>query len=150
MGTVSFVHRIPRLVRFAFVGGTCAAIQLLVLLVLVIGFNLAGYWAENISNVFAFFLSALVNFLLSSAITWSDRWDPTRELTQQLKGRFASFMGMVFLGWLVNQTTFVVVNLFLDYRIAGLAGILTAAVFTYMVSNKIVFNLREDYNCHLN
>src|SRR4051794_8042585 len=69
--TGTLVERIPRPIRFGFVGGTCAVLQLGLL------FGLVHLGLErHAANVLAFLLSTQVNFALSSIVTWRDRQPP--------------------------------------------------------------------------
>lgn len=131
--------RIPRVIRFASVGAICAGIQFGVLVLIVGGLSLEGVGlAENIANVFAFFFSAQINFALSYNFTWSDRKDPNLKL-QKITTQLISFNAMAGMTWVVNQSTFALANMLIDYRAAALIGIGVAAVINYQLSNMFIF-----------
>src|SRR5213078_1846300 len=96
----TLVERIPRPMRFGFVGGTCAALQLGVLFGLVhLGLERHG------ANVLAFLLSTQVNFALSSIVTWRDRQPPVSGRAT-VAAQLASYNAMALVTLLVNQAVF--------------------------------------------
>src|SRR4051812_20372824 len=88
--------RLPRLIRFGAVGGSCAVFQLAALAALVrLGVS------KHLGNSLAFFGSTQVNYILSSLITWRERRG--REVMNSGLARLASFNAMALGVFAVNQ-----------------------------------------------
>jgi putative flippase GtrA len=124
--------RLPRLVRFGAVGGSCAVLQLIALAALVrFGVN------KHLGNGLAFFGSTQVNFVLSSLITWRERRG--REVMNSVFARVASY-NLLALGVLVvNQIVFALAASHVHYLIASVFGILAGMVVNYTISRAVVF-----------
>ena len=130
---VARVDRVPRLIRFASVGGFCALVQMALLYAFV---NL-GVQA-NLANFVAFMISVQSNFFLSYYITWNDRRGLNLKLTK-LAFQLVSFNGMAVTTMMANQAAFAISLLFVHYLVAGGLGILAAVTVNYLVSNKFIF-----------
>jgi putative flippase GtrA len=125
--------RIPRLVRFGFIGGTCALLQL-VFLDLLVQANLE----LHLANAVAFLLSTQLNFALSSLITWRDRLAP-HERPALLARRLAGYNGLALLSLAINQAVFSLAALTIHYLAAATLGILAGMLLTYTISGRIIF-----------
>lgn len=128
-----WIERIPRPIRFCFVGGLCALIQMGFLYAFV---NLGVQ--KNLANFVAFMISVQVSFPLNRFITWNDRNEKRAKRTK-LVLQWVSFNGTYLIGMVVNQLAFAISLLFVHYIIAGLLGILAAMTINYTVSNKFIF-----------
>lgn len=130
--------RVPRLVRFAAVGGTCALCQLLILEQLArLGLEL------HLANALAFLLSTQLNFALSSAITWRDRLgagDGAPGFLRRLAGYNALALGSL----AVNQVAFALALPVAHYLAAATIGILAGMLLTYTVSGRVIFRRADD------
>jgi putative flippase GtrA len=129
----TLIERIPRPLRFGFVGGTCAALQLGILFVLVhLGLE------QHAANILAFLLSTQGNFVLSSSITWHERRGiaPTRSTAA---ARLASYNAMALGTLLVNQAVFTLAVHATHYLVASALGIVVAALLNYLVSGAVIF-----------
>ncbi len=129
------IERVPRLVRFALVGGTCAAFQQACLVSFV-----RGGVQPNVANLIAFLVAAQINFVLSDAITWRDRRESHVSFAATGR-RLLRFNAMVCSTLIVNQVVFALVSPFTHYFVAGLLAILVTASLNYAVSRNLVFAL---------
>ncbi|MEU4238046.1 GtrA family protein [Actinoplanes sp. NPDC026619] len=133
------VHR-RHVVRFALVGAFCFGMQYAVMTVLArIGVDL------SLSNAAGFFLSAQVNFVLSSVFTWGGGEGPGSGLSWGGLSwlRWASYNSTALLGLAVNTVVFSAVHRPLGVPLGTLAGGGASAVFTYLVCNFLVFRQRR-------
>jgi len=129
----ALIERIPRPLRFGFVGGTCAALQLGILFGLVhLGLE------QHAANILAFLVSTQVNFALSSIVTWHDR-RATAATRSTVATRLASYNAMALATLLVNQAVFSLAATVAHYLVASALGIVTAAVINYLVSGRVIF-----------
>lgn len=126
------IERIPRLIRFASVGGACALLQLAALHLLV-ELNVD----KSVANLFALVCFAQFNFALSSIITWTDRREPDRN--SPVVQRMARYNGMILVSALANQLTFMVAITHVEYLIAGVLSLLVGAIINYLASDRLVF-----------
>lgn len=130
------IDRLPRLVRFGAVGCTCAALQLLILELLVrSGVEL------HAANVIAFILSTQVNFALSSVITWRDRLASLCQPAAIVK-RLAGYNALALGSLLINQATFALALPHTHYLAAAACGILAGMLLTYAISGSLLFRRR--------
>ncbi len=127
------ISRVPRLIRFGIVGGTCAALQLGSLFALV-HLGMAHY----VANIIAFLVATQVNAVLSHYITWHDRRH-THATARMMIRRIASFNVMALTTLVINETVFVAILPHVNYLIAGGTGILAGAAVNYGISGIIVF-----------
>lgn len=132
-------HR--RKLRFLLVGGLCFALQLSVLQAMT-GVGLS----PPLANGIGFALSAQLNFLLSSAFTWSDRPRATargRRLSSRALnlngGRWVSYNGTAAVALVVNTAVFTVAHLVVGPLPAALAGVAAGTVVTYLICDRLVF-----------
>ena len=125
--------RVPRLVRFGFVGGTCSLLQL-VFLEMLVQFNLE----LHLANILAFLISTQLNFALSSLITWRDRLAPHERPTLLVR-RLAGYNGLALISLTVNQIVFTIAALSINYLAAATLGILVGMIVNYTVSGKLIF-----------
>jgi cellulose synthase/poly-beta-1,6-N-acetylglucosamine synthase-like glycosyltransferase/putative flippase GtrA len=130
------VTRFSRQLRFVTVGGTCFVFQLAVLFGL-IHLGLAGSFADAL----AFFLSAQLNFTLSSLITWRDR--PAAN-AKRISARWLAYNGTALLSLGINTAIFVGAHHVVGVLPAAAVGVAGAMAFTYLVCNRLVFRSRED------
>lgn len=127
------ISHVPRLVRFGIVGGTCAVLQLGSLFALV-HLGMAHY----VANIIAFLVVTQVNAILSHYITWHDRRH-THAVARVMIRRIVSFNLMALTTLVINETVFVATLPYVNYLIAGAAGIAVGAGVNYVVSSVIIF-----------
>ncbi len=127
------LSRVPRLIRFGVVGGTCAILQLGSLFALV-HLGMAHYAA----NIVAFLVVTQVNVILSHYITWHDRRH-THAVARVMVRRIVSFNLMALTTLVINEAVFVTILPYVNYLIAGAVGILAGAGMNYMISSVIIF-----------
>lgn len=117
--------------RFAAVGVVCFGVQTAVLVPL----ERAGM-AAAVANATGFWLSAQLNFVLSSLFTWRDR--PARG-ARQVAARWWQYQGTAYLSLAVNSLVFVVAEPAVGQLSASAIGVLIGAGFTYAVSKFLIF-----------
>jgi putative flippase GtrA len=127
------LNRVPRLVRFGLVGGTCSLLQLLFL-----GLLVQANVELHLANVLGFLISTQLNFALSSLITWRDRF-ADHERTALLARRLAGYNGLALISLTVNQAVFTVAALSINYLAAAVLGILAGMLLNYLVSGQLIF-----------
>jgi len=130
-----YIIRIPRLIRFGFVGATCAVVQLACLSGLVtLGIE------KQVANIVAIVFSTEINIFLSRQVTWRDRrvpGAPVHTLWRALVVHHALLASTL----VINEAVFALVSHHLPYLIAGMCGIAAAAITNYVGSNRIIFRL---------
>ncbi len=132
----ALLDRVPRPLRFAAVGGSCALVQLALLSLFV-----QGRVEVYLANTLAFLLSTQVNFVLSSLITWRDRTQPTDHratVARRLLGYNVTALGSL----VINQLAFALALRMLPYLLAAVVGILAGMLLTYLVSGWLLFRPR--------
>jgi len=129
------IIRVPRLIRFAFVGATCAVVQLACLSGLVtLGVE------KQVANIIAIVLSTEINVFLSRQITWRDRHVaglPAHTVWRALVTHHALLASTL----VINEAVFALVSHRLPYLMAGVCGITAAAITNYVGSNRMIFRL---------
>ena len=93
-----------------------------------------------VGNATAFFLSAQLNFVLSSTFTWRDRDVDGRRWSVR---RWISYNGTVLLSLAVNTAAFVAIYPVTGALAASVAGVVAGAGATYLICNYIVFRSRR-------
>lgn len=127
------LDRTPRLVRFGFVGGTCALLQLLFLDLLV-----RANVELHLANATGFLLSTQLNFAFSSLITWRDRLSP-RDYPLALARRLVCYNALALTSLVINQIVFTLAASAIHYLVAATVGILAGMLLTYTVSGRVIF-----------
>lgn len=131
------LDRFPHLIRFGMVGSVSTLVQLILLVGLVrLGLE------KSFAHALAIITSAQLSFFLSREVTWVER-RVSDENVGRVVGKLARFNGMMAVSLLVNQLTFDVAALRVEYLIAGVAGVVAAAAINYTVSDRFVFPLRQ-------
>jgi cellulose synthase/poly-beta-1,6-N-acetylglucosamine synthase-like glycosyltransferase/putative flippase GtrA len=125
---------LPRPVRFVVVGGSCFVVQLAILAALVrVGLE------RTAADAAAFAVSAQLNFVLSSLVTWGDR--PALR-PGRVAGRLLAYNGTALVSLGVNTAVFALASIVMGVVPAAVLGVLTATVFTYVICNRLVFRPR--------
>ena len=126
-----------RPLRFALTGGSAGVVQLVMLRCLE-GIGVPGL----LSNGLGFLISAQVNFLLSQAFTWADR-ELDRAAGETLGRRWARYHVAVAGTALLNMLFFAVARMVLPDLVASALGIGVAAVASFILVDRLVFDHRE-------
>jgi putative flippase GtrA len=121
-----------RLVKFACVGAVCFAVQVTILR------EFEGRWPPVLANAVGFVVSAQLNFLLSSRITWRDVKRTT------VSGRLATWLGFnanVLLVAGLNALLFA-----LAHDVCGMPNMVAttiatglSTIYTYLINHNVVF-----------
>lgn len=123
-----------RQLLFVGVGATCFLAQITVLTVL----SALGV-SRPLGNAFGFVISAQLNFLLSSKLTWRDR--PGRN-TRTLWARLLSYNATAAVSLAVNTAVFTVAYHQLGNLAAAALGVLCGMCVTYLVCDLLIFRER--------
>ena len=124
-------HARKRIAIFAIVGIGCFAVQLALLTLMV---HLGAY--RPVANAVAFAISAQLNFLLSSRVTWRDRPAAGRSGTG---ARWLAYNGTALVSLGCNTTVFAVTYHSIGTTAAAGLGVLTGTCVVYLVCNLLVF-----------
>lgn len=120
-----------RIAIFAIVGIVCFAVQLALLTLMV---RLGAY--RPVANAVAFAISAQLNFLLSSRVTWRDRPPAGRVGTG---ARWLAYNGIALLSLGCNTAVFTVTYHSVGTALAAAFGTLTGTCIVYLTCNLLVF-----------
>jgi putative flippase GtrA len=120
-----------RIVIFGAVGITCFATQLVLLAVLA---RLGTY--RPVANAVSFALSAQLNFLLSSRLTWRDRPATGR---RGLGARWLAYNGTAGLSLGCNTAVFTLSYTSIGSVPAAAADVLAGTCVVYVICNYLVF-----------
>jgi putative flippase GtrA len=120
-----------RIAVFAAIGATCFAIQLVVLTSLV---HLGAY--RPVANAVGFAISAQLNFLLSSQITWRDR--PASGWRGR-GARWLAYNGTALVSLGCNTAVFTLVYRTTGTTAAAAIGVLVGTFVVYLTCNLLVF-----------
>jgi putative flippase GtrA len=120
-----------RLMIYVAVGATCFCLQFAVLATLV-----HASVNRPLANSAAFALSAQLNFLLSSKLTWSDRPAGGRRVIAR---RWAAYNCTALLSLGFDTAVFLVAYRAIGTTAAAAAGVLAAASLTYLACHTVIF-----------
>jgi putative flippase GtrA len=120
-----------RIAVFAIVGVVCFAVQLALLTFMV---HLGAY--RPVANAVAFTISAQLNFLLSSRVTWRDRPAASRGGTG---ARWLAYNGTALLSLGCNTAVFTLTYHSIGTALAAALGTLTGTFIVYLTCNLLVF-----------
>ncbi len=120
-----------RAVWFVAVGAAGAVVQLGLLAVLT-EFTSFG----RFSNAAAFLISAQLNFLLSSLLTWADRETGGR---RSIAWRLLRFNALISVAAVANQAIYLAFERMLPYLLAGAIALVVTAVAKYFIADRWVF-----------
>ncbi|HET8912095.1 MAG TPA: GtrA family protein [Ktedonobacteraceae bacterium] len=125
-----------RPIRFLFIGGMVAIVQLIVL-----GLLLRTHMNSYLANAIAFLFSAQLNFILNSIFTWQGSMNTANPRSDLLK-RWVAFHGTIAFTGILNLLVFTVIHFAFPHLltlVASAAGILVAAVVNFFGMDKLVF-----------
>jgi putative flippase GtrA len=120
-----------RLLIFATVGATCFLGQFMLLSIMV---RLGIY--RPIANAVSFAISAQLNFLLSSRLTWRDRPAADRRSTS---GRWLAYNATALVSLGCNTGVFVAAYHTIGTTPAAALGVVSGTCLVYLVCNLLVF-----------
>jgi putative flippase GtrA len=123
---------------FVGVGGACLLIQLSLLHVVLVTFQIESRLGESLANAFAFLVSTQANFWLSRSTTWRDRRVPGTSVLGRLKQQLA-FNALAMGGLAINQTVFLLTSRHIGAVPASGIGTVAASGVTFLVSAFAVF-----------
>jgi putative flippase GtrA len=120
-----------RLLMFVAVGLTCFLVQFILLSIMV---RLGIY--RPIANAVSFGISAQLNFLLSSRLTWGDRPAAGRRGTG---GRWLAYNATALASLGCNTAVFVAAYRAIGTTPAAALGVVTGTCLVYLACNQLVF-----------
>ena len=124
-----------RIAIFAAVGLTCFGAQLVILTLLA---RLGTY--RPVANAIAFAVSAQLNFLLSSHLTWGDRPASGRRDTG---ARWLAYNGTAGVSLGVNTAVFTLAYRAIGTSAAAAIGVVAGTCVVYLACNFLVFRVRR-------
>ncbi len=131
-----------RLVKFLFGGGVAAAVNLLLIFVLIEWLGFETPLLRNIANIISIELSLILSFFIYRIWVWpGGEWNISSVLFKQLPLYHLSAGAAVLLRVFV---VFPLLNNWgVDYGINTLIGVLLSAVINYLISDRLVFEQKE-------
>jgi putative flippase GtrA len=120
-----------RILTFAAIGVTCFLVQF-ALLSIMVRFGLY----RPLANAVSFAISAQLNFLLSTRITWRDRPSAGRHGTT---ARWVAYNGTALASLGGNTAVFVLAYHAIGTTPAAMLGVMTGTCLVYLVCNLLVF-----------
>lgn len=120
-----------RLVKFVAVGGTCFVVQFLFLTGLV---HLGVY--RPLANGISFAISAQLNFVLSSALTWADRPAGSRSRTG---ARWLAYNGTALLALACDTAVFVAIYHAVGTDAAAVLAVVVSTCLVFVICNYVIF-----------
>jgi len=126
--------------KFLIVSGSAAALNLLLLFLMVryLGFNTS--LLENVANAVSMELSIVYNFLMSRAITWNDR---SKEKGGRLFVQILQFHAAIGVTVLFRLALFPALqHVGVPYLLNAAIGIALASIFNFFVYDSLVFKKR--------
>jgi putative flippase GtrA len=122
---------------FVFVGATCFLAQYCTLTALTtIGVN------RPLANAIGFALSAQLNFVLSSRLTWRDR---RARSVQKLGTRLACYNTTALISLAVNTAAFSLLYQHVGNLTAAAGGVISGMCVTYLVCDLLIFRERSKH-----
>lgn len=120
-----------RLIKFATVGGTCFLVQFLFLS----GLDHLGIY-RPLANGISFAISAQLNFVLSSVLTWADRPAGRRG---QTGARWLAYNGTALIALACNSAVFVGIYHAVGTDAAAVLAVVASTCLVFMICNYVIF-----------
>jgi putative flippase GtrA len=133
MISIKRVHTQVRFAKFLVVGAFCLILQTALFQLLTTSGGMHGDGAETWANLFAFALSAIVNFMLHLKITWGHT---NRRPVRQLYLSYAQAMGIA-IG--INQLVFMILNHWTAPLAATAMSVVITTLIKWLLFDKRVF-----------
>lgn len=141
MGLIKKLLR-QRTVKFLIGGGVAAALNLILIFVLIEWLGLATPLLRNVANIIAIELSLVFSFFVYRIWVWPGGvWRANEVLLKQLPLYHLSAGAAVLLRVLIVFP--LLDRLGVDYRLNTIIGVLLSAVLNYLISDRLVFNHQE-------
>jgi putative flippase GtrA len=129
-----------RIKRFLIVGSSAAAVNFLVITILIELLGFRSYFLKNLANILAIEISAFYNFLVSRRWTWIDA---PKKQGKGLAGQFISFNLAALAGIGFRIVLFPILEKWGVFYLLNVAlGIGIAACFDFFLYDKLVFRRR--------
>jgi len=126
-----------RIMRFLIVGCSAAAVNFLVITILIELLGFKSYLLKNIANILAIEMSAIYNFSISRVWTWKDA---PRKQGKNLVGQFIYFNLALLAGIVIRVILFAIFEKWgLFYLLNVAIGIGIAACIDFILYDKFVF-----------
>ena len=120
-----------RLIKFAAVGGTCFLVQFLFLT----GLDHLGIY-RPLANGISFAISAQLNFVLSSALTWADRPAGSRGRTG---ARWLAYNGTALLALACDSGVFIAIYHAVGTDAAAVLAVVASTCLVFVICNYVIF-----------
>ena len=148
LGTIHWDAKVmkynERIMKFLIVGCSAAAVNFLLITILIELLGFKGYFFKNVANILAIEMSAVYNFSISRVWTWKDA---LRKQGKSLVGQFISFNLALLAGIVLRVILFAVFEKWGVFYLLNVAiGIGIAACIDFVLYDKFVFKRGRTIN----
>jgi len=133
-----------RIVKFLIVGCSAAAVNFLLITILIELMGFKGYFFKNLANILAIEMSAVYNFSISRLWTWKDA---PRKQGKGMIGQFVSFNLALLAGIVIRIILFAVLEKWGVFYLLNVGlGIGIAACIDFILYDRFVFKRERTVN----
>ncbi len=126
-----------RIIKFLIVGCSAAAVNFLLITILIELLGFKGYFLKNLANILAIEMSAIYNFSISRLWTWKDA---PRKQGKSMIGQFISFNLALLAGIVLRIILFAVLEKWRVFYLLNVGlGIGIAACTDFVLYDRFVF-----------
>lgn len=131
-----------RIEKFFITGLSASIVNFLLMVLFVEAFHFKTYILKNVANILAIFLSIIYNFIVSRLWTWSEipkkhgRSLLVQFISFNLANMFTMGLRVAVFAWLEKVGV--------NYMLNVIIGIVLAAVISFILYDKLVFNEKMD------
>ncbi len=133
-----------RIIKFLIVGCSAAAVNFLLITILIELLGFKGYFFKNLANLLAIEMSAVYNFSISRLWTWKDA---PRKQGKSIIGQFISFNLALLAGIVLRIIPFAVLEKWGIFYLLNVGlGIGIAAGIDFILYDRFVFKRERTVN----
>jgi putative flippase GtrA len=133
-----------RIMKFLIVGFSAAAVNFLLITILIELLGFKGYFFKNLANILAIEMSAVYNFSISRLWTWKDA---PRKRGKGMIGQFISFNLALLAGIVIRIILFAVLEKWGVFYLLNVGlGIGIAACINFILYDRFVFKRERTVN----
>ncbi len=133
-----------RIIKFLIVGCSAAAVNFLLITILIELLGFKGYFFKNLANLLAIEMSAVYNFSISRLWTWKDA---PRKQGKSIIGQFISFNLALLAGIVLRIILFAVLEKWGIFYLLNVGlGIGIAAGIDFILYDRFVFKRERTVN----
>ncbi len=135
-----------RIIKFLIVGCSAAAVNFLLITILIELLGFKGYFFKNLANILAIEMSAVYNFSISRLWTWKDA---PRKQGKGMIGQFISFNLALLAGIVLRIILFAVLEKWGVFYLLNVGlGIGIAACINFVLYDRFVFKRERAVNVY--